>query len=278
MVTSTPTLNQLIQKTHEYLELISSFNGSQINEKNALLGSFDGSNCFDAIFNNSNSWRQKAELMDQNSMEVPILLAEKVLETLIYGQEAIQLLINHTVEFSKYSPNTFNSYGKFLSVMMKQVLRCERELTINTHNRTLPHQDEWFRDSFGYSTYPWKMDEMYRYMRDNLLISNFGSYLDSGKLNIIGNVGNFLASFNNGSEITLEGDCGWRTCYGMEKGTVLIKEKTSHGLGTYARGGTISVENEIKSIGSDYTPHNPLTIYEKNVLIPKKTVDELLNT
>ena len=184
------TVDQLIEKAQEYLHLISSFAYYQVKERNNILvlrsiglGLLGLSNVDDAVSENSRSdnplnWEERLIVRDSDTLEVPFLLANDLLKNVSYGKLEIQTLLDRTTEFKKYSPDTFASYGTFLSVMIATVIEQDGELSIDTKNGTPSYNENWFRTSWGISSYPLNgLEQMNEFYRDHSLISNLGSHL-----------------------------------------------------------------------------------------------------
>ena len=132
----------------------------------------------------------------------------------------------------------------------------------------------FFRKSFWSKeeSFPGRHFQLQEYNRDNLLISNLASRLSKGRLTLVGNAGSFFAFENSGADITLEGDCGWRSCYGMKSGFVAINGEAGHDLGLYSQGGTINVRKNIRSISESYVEGRKQDIYQNGKLVPKQNV------
>ena len=215
---------------------------------------------------------EKVRQRDEDVSTFPYHVARHLLEDVTYNPMIIQALLERVRDFQKYIH--FEGLGIFLSEAMRKVLLPDRELVLETGNTSAVHVPRFYFSHGFESSYPWsKQEELFADYREKVLISHLASRLTVGKVTIQGNVGAFFAQENQGAEITLEGECGWRPCYDMKAGSVTINGIAGHDLAAYADGAAkIAVNGTIRSIGGPYTTAFSHEIYNDGILLPKESL------
>lgn len=219
---------------------------------------------------------QKVTKRDIEVMSRPHAVASDLLKNITFESKDIQEMVDSTGKFKKYSPALFAYYGYFLTEMLRKAIiqDSSNPMTLDTRNNAEVLKSDFFKcyPEEKEGTFPYKFEEMEEYQRDKLLISHMATNLDKGDITITGNVGNFFALKNRGANIKLKGDCGWRSCMGMNNGIIEITGNVGHDLGQYMNGGEIQVMGNIKSINDVYTDAYGGEIYLNGRLLPKKKV------
>lgn len=219
----------------------------------------------------SENFMKKVQERDFDIIETPYRVSEELIKDINIDAKKIQDMINYVDKFKDYTPEIFSLYGVFISEMMEKYLKINKNLFIDTMNNSKVHISDYYISNNGVEcSYPWKyLEKIKEYNRDNLLISNLASKLKEGDLKITGNVGNFFASRSK-SNIQLNGECGWRPCYGLSGGIVKINGIAGHDLASNAYNGKIFVNGDIRSIGNYYSPAYSHEIFINGIMIPKE--------
>lgn len=245
------TIDVLVDKAHEYMQLMATFNSTQGDKNRDLIANILESGVICSGLHPE--VRRDIANMDSNTENIPVVVAGNLLDDIIYGSQEIQEMLERVAEFRKYDTDTFRDYGKFLSVMIARTLNKEQEIVLDTKNNAVVHVPDFYMNhSKQEYSYPWKMEKSLAYERDMLLIAHLGSRLKHGRVVVCGNVGRFFAYKNKGADVRLDGECSWRACYRMSGGTVTINGTAGHDTGRYAYGGQIVVNGTIRSIADDY--------------------------
>ncbi len=260
-------LEKLIEQSNEWFKFMSNYIKDQEAYNNFLINKGLKLGAFNPEF------RKMIIARDTDYSSMPYIAATGLIDNDV-TQEDLQASVDSIDKFKGYDPDTFSHFGAFLSVMMDRVLRNVPEIVIRTGNTNQVHIPKFFMSSDGTEgSYPlYGLEEMKEYQRDNLLISYLASRISHGKISIEGNVGNFFGAQNNGSIIKLNGECGWRSCFGHVKGETTINGEVGHDLCDGANGGKIYINGNIRSIGSYYTTAYGHSIYHNGKLIPKEDV------
>ncbi len=263
------TIDVLVEKAHEYMQLMTTFNCMQhTRHQNAIAKALK----YGVVHNGLHpEVRRDLGEIDSNSEEVPVTLAGDLLDSTIYGSQEIQGMLDRVSEFREYDTVTFRDYGIFISVMIAHTLNKEEEMVLYTRNNADVYVPDFYMNCDGTkeTSYPWKMKYLCAHERDKLLIAHLGSRLKHGRLVVCGNVGRFFAYKNSGADVELNGECGWRPCYNMSDGRVTINGIAGHDIGTYAYGGQIFVNGIIRNIADTYTEVHKYEIFHNRTLVPK---------
>ena len=262
------TLTQLVEKAHEFLTTYASFYSGQLHYNGQLIQEGLQKGGFHPEV------RQKITSRDVSIENFPYELAQRLLQDVEYTPQHIQMMIDNVKKFTKYDAVSFEKYGSFLSQMMIGVAASDPQLTFDTHNHSRVHVPSFFRWKGRESSFLiGNVDHLNEHYRKNGLISRLAARLSS-PMNVIlrGNVGSFFAAENKGADVRLDGECGWRPCYGIISGEVTINGIAGYELAAGARGGKISVNEEIRSVGAYYTSAFDHELYLNGVMLPKENV------
>lgn len=261
------TLEKLVRKAHTFFNYMTNYYERAETSNEKLILELSKINPF------SEEFMKRVQDRDINITEAPYLFSEELINDTDIDSNKIQDMINFADKFINYEPEIFGLYGIFISVMMNKYLINNKNLDIDTMNNSKVHISDYYENNDGIETsYPWRcLEKIKEYNRDNLLISNLVSRLKKGTIKVKGNVGNFFAK-RSSCDIELNGECGWRSCYGLSGGVVKINGTTGHDLAEDAKNGTICVEGEIRSIGSYYTAAYKHEIFLNGRKMPKKLV------
>ncbi|MDP3918294.1 MAG: hypothetical protein Q8Q35_00115 [Nanoarchaeota archaeon] len=214
----------------------------------------------------------------------------KVVESIYYGNDFgskiilgdlfdidtsdVQYMLDAVEEFTQYGSAFSDYYGLFLSQLVHRSFpmstRCHR-LDLTTRNSNPVHISEHFvRDGIETSFPSIGTTKLYEYYTSQGLISNFPQGLGNCiEVNIEGNLGAFFAFENNGANVTLNGECGWRPVYGIKSGVVTINGAVGHYLAESAGGGSIHVNGVLRTLGI-YTTSYKHEISHNGKLLPKE--------
>lgn len=260
-------LEKLISSSHKFLDFMTLYYKEQDNLNAQLIFEEISGNAF------SEEFMVRVRRRDFDFISTPYRVSEELIKDIVIDYKKIQEMIDCVEIFRIYDPKIFSYYGVFISVMINKYLENNKELFIDTNNKSKVHVSDYYVDFYGReSSYPWKgIEKIDEYNRDNLLISNLGSRLKKGKVKINGNVGNFFA-FQNKGNIELNGECGWRPCYELSGGIITINGSAGHELAVCARNGKIFVNGGARSIGDYYTTAYHHEIFINGEKIPKKDV------
>jgi hypothetical protein len=262
-------LDVLIGRGHQFFRFMGKYVGDQEILNQQLIAEGAKAGPF------SRAFRENVVARDEEYSDMPYLVSKELLKRRKIKPRQIQQMIDSVGDFRRYSPEVFAFYGCFISEMMRNSLRDHDSLDLNTGNDSRVHVSALYsRSGHGESSYPWMrgLEEVQEHNRNNLLISNMASRLPNGSVNINGNVGNFFGIENRGASLGLFGECGWRAFYGFLGGEANVEGTVGHGTATYARGGTISVNGPIRSIGGPYTTAYHHTIIHNGERLPKENV------